>query len=54
MEGRTALLLLLLQRRFGELPQVILDRVHAAGVPDLERWAERVLDARSLDEVFAD
>lgn len=53
VEGRTALLLLLLKRRFGELPQGILDRVHAAGVPDLERWAERVLDARSLEEVFA-
>jgi hypothetical protein len=29
-------------------------RLHAATVQDLERWAERVLDAQHLDEVFRD
>ena len=28
--------------------------LHAATVQDLERWADRVLDAQRLDEVFRD
>jgi hypothetical protein len=42
----------LLTQRFGPLPDGVEQRLHAATVQDLERWADRVLDAQSLDEVF--
>jgi hypothetical protein len=44
----------LLTRRFGPLPDRVEQRLHTATVQDLERWAERVLDAPHLDEVFRD
>ena len=47
-------LLRLLQRRFGELPNHLQERVRAAGFADLERWTDRVLDATSLAAVFVD
>jgi hypothetical protein len=52
-EGRTELLLRQLQRRFGPLPRDVSDRLTTASIDDLDRWALRVLDAGSLDEVFA-
>ena len=42
----------LLTQRFGPLPNGMEQRLHAATVQDLERWADRVLNAQSLDEVF--
>ncbi len=53
-EGQVALLLRLLQHRFGELPTMITTRVQAADSEAIDRWAARVLDAKSLDEVFAE
>lgn len=53
IEGRAEVLLRLLRRRFGDLPTEIAQRVTIATIPDLDRWADRILDARSLDEVFA-
>ena len=47
-------LLRLLEQRFGTLPGAVAERIDAAGFADLERWFERVLPARSLDDVFAD
>jgi hypothetical protein len=44
----------LLTQRFGPLPNEVEQRLYAATVQDLERWAERVLDAQRLDEVFRD
>ena len=42
-----------LARRFGALPDWALARLHSASVEALERWSARVLDASSLDDVFA-
>ena len=53
-EGQQKLLLRLLAKRFGTLPEWVTARVMAAGVEDLERWSDRILDAGSLDEVFAE
>ncbi|MBM4062587.1 MAG: Rpn family recombination-promoting nuclease/putative transposase [Planctomycetes bacterium] len=50
--GRAELLLRLLHRRFGELPADLEERVRSADVAALDTWAERVLDAQSLDEMF--
>ncbi|MBS0511508.1 MAG: DUF4351 domain-containing protein [Proteobacteria bacterium] len=41
-----------LNRRFGPLPAAITDRLARASVEQLDLWAERILDADSLDEVF--
>jgi hypothetical protein len=51
-EGKRELLLDLLGRRFGPLPQATVQRVQALTSPEeLSRLAERVLDARSLDDL---
>ena len=50
--GKQTLLLRQLGRRFGELPPEAEERVGRASAPDLESWADRVLDAATLDEVF--
>jgi hypothetical protein len=43
----------LLRVRFGELPSASLDRVANASADELDRWAERLLDAGSLEQLFA-
>lgn len=50
--GEASMLLRLLERKFGKLPNELESRVRAARSHDLERWVERVLDAHSLDDVF--
>ncbi len=52
-QGEAALLLRLLRRRFGELPVWATDHVLAADSAMLEEYSLRLLDAASLDEVFA-
>lgn len=52
IEGTRALLLRLVQKRFGALPPAVQTRVATASVADLEAWTDRVVDARTIDEVF--
>ncbi len=52
-EGEAGLLLRQLERRFGVLPTWVRERVGAAETHVLEEWGLRVLEAASLDEVFA-
>lgn len=52
-KGQREMLIRLLGQRFGILPAAVTARVNAAGSVDLERWAERILDATTLDDVFA-
>jgi hypothetical protein len=52
-DGQRALLLRQLVRRFGPLPESVTKRVAGASTAELERWGERILDAASLDDVFA-
>jgi Putative transposase, YhgA-like/Domain of unknown function (DUF4351) len=52
-KGQRAMLLRLLGRRFGAVPEPIAARVSTATLPELERWSDRVLEAASLDDVFA-
>ena len=42
----------LLIKRFGPLPETIERRLAEAEPATLERWAERLLEASSLDAVF--
>jgi hypothetical protein len=53
LKGESALLIRLLERRFGSLPDWAQDRIAAADAPALEEWSLRVLDAASLDEVLS-
>jgi hypothetical protein len=41
-----------LSLRFGPLPEWVDERLNAADVPQLEEWADRILDARTMDDVF--
>ena len=52
IEGERAVLERLLRRRFGRLPPATARRLDQASPTDLEAWAENVLDAGTLDEVF--
>ncbi|HEY0136536.1 MAG TPA: Rpn family recombination-promoting nuclease/putative transposase [Nannocystis sp.] len=52
-QGRQEVVLRLLRRRFGELPAAVTQRVTAAGTDELDLWADRLLFAGDLDEVFA-
>lgn len=52
-KGEAAMLLRQLERRFGALPGWASDRIATADSVALEEWGLRVLDAGSLDDVFA-
>nr|VFK80306.1 MAG: Putative transposase, YhgA-like [Candidatus Kentron sp. SD] len=52
-KGEAKLLLRILPRRFGPLSHEITDRIHGADPNTIESWADRVLDAKSLDDVFS-
>ena len=52
LSGEAAMLRRQLHLRFGELPAWVDERFERAAQVDLERWGQRVLDARSLSEVF--
>jgi hypothetical protein len=51
-DGEATLLTLQLRKRFGELPESVRTRVSEARPEELEHWAERLLEASSLDDVF--
>jgi hypothetical protein len=51
-EGETLVLKKQLHKRFGELPSWVEDKLVKAGVDELESWAEAILDAKTLEEVF--
>ncbi len=51
-EGEAGLLLRLLERRFGALPDWAEARVRAGDIAALEEWGVRTLDAGSLEDVL--
>ncbi len=52
-EGKAQVLLRLLERRFGSVPDPVRDRIARAELADLDQWIMRVLDAGSIDEVLS-
>ena len=54
LQGQTELLLRQLELRFGSLPAGLPERVRAGSDDEVARWAERVLSAPSLEDVFAE
>ena len=53
-EGMLVILQRLLTQRFGPLDAALQHRLQTASPAQLETWAERVLEARDLEEVFAE
>jgi len=51
-EGEVIMLKRLLTRRFGSLPAWAEQRLEQASPEELEVWADRLLEAQQLEEVF--
>lgn len=52
LKGRQAILLRLLERKFGSLPEGTLARIQSSSAEELEEISYALLDATSIDEVF--
>jgi hypothetical protein len=52
-EGEQKLLTRQLGLKFGELPEWALQQLRSASGADIERWAERILVAGTLEDVFS-
>ncbi len=50
--GKAHMLLLLLRRRFSALPTGIEDLIRIASIEQLNDWSERLIDGKSLAEIF--
>ena len=53
VEGEAKSLTRLLERRFGPLPAAVKSRIDGADINQLDAWIDRVLDAKSLEVMFA-
>ena len=51
-EGEAKMLTRQLTQRFGDLSSGVREKVNAASLEELELWIDRVLDARSLEDIF--
>ncbi|MBF0139171.1 MAG: DUF4351 domain-containing protein [Magnetococcales bacterium] len=45
---------MLLQRRFGSVPDWANEKITKANLSSLEEWSLRIFDAQSLDDIFSD
>ncbi|GKT11023.1 hypothetical protein DSTSK_43280 [Desulforhabdus sp. TSK] len=54
LEGKCGLLEKILTRRFGPLPDWAKHRLASASSEQLDQWAERVLEAKSLQDVWVE
>jgi predicted transposase YdaD len=52
VEGQATLLARQLGRKFGPLSEMIHQRLKSADLAELELWADRLLAANSLEDVF--
>ena len=50
-EGEARILIRLLKRKFGEVPETVERRIKSADADTLLEWSDRVLTARSLEDV---
>ena len=51
-KGKAEMLSSLLQHRFKDVPTWTHDKITKADLPTLEEWSLRMLDAKSLKDVF--
>jgi hypothetical protein len=52
VEGQYSLLKRLLERRFGLLPEWVSEKLKSAKSKDLEAWADAILTAPTIEDVF--
>ena len=52
LRGERTLLTRQLVRRFGPLPETIQERLESATAEQLETWADCILEAKTLEDVF--
>ncbi|MBF0438201.1 MAG: hypothetical protein HQL93_03675 [Magnetococcales bacterium] len=52
-EGEAALLLKLIRRKFGQVPDWVPAKIGAADVELIETWSDNFVFANSVDDVFA-
>ncbi|MEO5327833.1 MAG: DUF4351 domain-containing protein [Magnetococcus sp. THC-1_WYH] len=52
-KGEAKMLIHQLQRRFGDVPEWVNEKIAKAESSSLETWGLRIFDAQSLDDVFA-
>ncbi len=53
LQGEASVLKRLLKRRFERLPSWVEERLSRASRDELEGWADRVIEAKALEDVFA-
>jgi predicted transposase YdaD len=53
LEGRAEMLLRMMTRRFGPVPDTYMQRVTHGSVEELHAWADALFDGKTLDEMFA-
>ncbi|MBF0172465.1 MAG: DUF4351 domain-containing protein, partial [Magnetococcales bacterium] len=53
-EEAAAILLRQLHRRFGTCSDLVTAMINAADTQLLELWSDRILDAKSVKDVFSD
>ena len=51
-QGEANVVIRQLTRRFGPLPQATQDHLKQATTEQLELWADRVLEAKTLESIF--
>ena len=51
-QGEMRLLRRMLAKRFGDLPEAIKMRLSQASIADLELWGDRILEAKTLTDIF--
>jgi len=51
-QGEKKILIRLIQKRFGQLPGWAKEKIAQASEEQLEHWADNILDATTLEEVF--
>ena len=52
-EGKAELLIQMLHRRFGPLPESVEAHIKSSAAFNLDAWIDTVLEAKSVDEVVA-
>lgn len=52
--AKAEILMRMLRRRFGEVPEAIEKRVSAETVPDIDNWIDALVDGKPLDALFED
>ena len=41
-----------LRRRFSAIPSRVDDRIQSASIEELDEWIDRILDAKTLEDIF--